>query len=74
MSNVDGRSECPGLYVAGWLGTGPRGVIIDTMNTAFRVAGHVVSDLSNQSLETKLGWAGLSNKLGKGSFIITKIV
>ena len=73
VSNVDGRAG-PGLYVAGWLGTGPRGVIIDTMNTAFRVAGHVVSDLSNQSLETKLGSAGLSSKLGKGSFIIIKIV
>jgi adrenodoxin-NADP+ reductase len=34
MGRVDGEN---GLYCAGWLATGPRGVIVDTMNEAFRV-------------------------------------
>ena len=36
VPNEDGRVS-PGVYTAGWLGTGPRGVIIDTMNNAFKV-------------------------------------
>ena len=66
IPNTEGRvTECPGLYTAGWLATGPRGVIIDTMNTAFRVAANIVSDLSGQSLQTKAGLAGLSSSLEK---------
>ena len=35
--NVDGRVS-KGVYAAGWLATGPRGVIVDTMGTAFKVS------------------------------------
>ncbi|GBP12118.1 NADPH:adrenodoxin oxidoreductase, mitochondrial [Eumeta japonica] len=35
------------LYVAGWLGTGPVGVILHTMGNAFQVAKAVCEDLSN---------------------------
>ena len=61
ISNEDGRARgCPGLYTAGWLGTGPRGVIIDTMNTAFRVAAGLVTDLNGQQLDPRPGLEGLS--------------
>lgn len=33
-----------GLYCAGWLATGPRGVIVDTMNEAFNVAQGILND------------------------------
>ena len=36
IPNINGRVSA-GVYTAGWLGTGPRGVIIDTMNNAFKV-------------------------------------
>ena len=64
IPNMEGRvSQCPGLYTAGWLATGPRGVIIDTMNTAFRVAANIVSDLKAQNLPNKPGMAGLQASL-----------
>ena len=64
ISNEEGRArDTPGLYTAGWLGTGPRGVIIDTMNTAFRVAANIVSDLSSQTLQDKPGRSGLQSSL-----------
>ena len=64
VPNTEGRvTECPGLYTAGWLATGPRGVIIDTMNTAFRVAANIVSDLSSQTLQDKPGRSGLQSSL-----------
>lgn len=44
VPNVDGKVE-PGLYCAGWLATGPRGVIVDTMNEAFKVGQILVEDL-----------------------------
>ena len=33
-----------GLYCAGWLATGPRGVIVDTMNEAYNVAQGILHD------------------------------
>ena len=55
VPNVEGRvTGEEGLYVAGWLATGPRGVIIDTMNTAFRVASLMAEDLKVKApLEVK---------------------
>lgn len=38
-----------GLYVAGWLATGPRGVIVDTMTEAFKVGQLVANDLQTSS-------------------------
>lgn len=34
-----------GLYVTGWLGTGPTGVILTTMNNAFAVANTICQDI-----------------------------
>ena len=63
VPNTGGRVG-PGLYTAGWLATGPRGVIIDTMNTAFRVAANIVQDLQEAGpLQEKSGRAGLEHFL-----------
>lgn len=54
VPNKEGRvSGEEGLYVAGWLATGPRGVIVDTMNSAFRVGAVMVEDLRDQQLEER---------------------
>jgi len=58
VPNEGGRVE-PGLYTAGWLATGPRGVIIDTMNTAFKVGANIVEDLSSSATNEKPGRAGM---------------
>jgi len=55
VPNSNGRVS-EGVYTAGWLGTGPRGVIIDTMNNAFKVAGNLIKDI----VDLKQGKAGLS--------------
>jgi adrenodoxin-NADP+ reductase len=62
VPNSEGRVE-PGLYVAGWLATGPQGVIVDTMNSAFRVGAAVAADLrAGPRLEERLGRAGLGGR------------
>ncbi|KAL7287110.1 hypothetical protein TKK_0018728 [Trichogramma kaykai] len=60
--NSDGKVE-KGLYAAGWVATGPMGIIISTMNNAFKV-GQIVSielDLS----EDKGGYLDLKNLLNE---------
>ncbi|KAH8372677.1 hypothetical protein KR009_002621 [Drosophila setifemur] len=42
----------PGLYVAGWLGTGPTGVILTTMSGAFAVAKNICDDIAVNALDT----------------------
>lgn len=42
---VDNSKDLAKLYVAGWLGTGPVGVILHTMGNAFQVAKTVCEDL-----------------------------
>lgn len=66
VPNVDGFVE-PGLYCAGWLATGPRGVIVDTMTEAFKVGQTIGNDLqknltSNDSVtaEDKKGFAQIN--------------
>ena len=68
----------PGLYCAGWVKTGPTGVIASTMMDAFTTAEAVASDLEKyraQTGETSLlnapgdgsgqGWEGVRAKAGK---------
>ena len=59
VPNDGGRvEECAGLYCAGWLATGPRGVIVDTMTEAFRVAQNILEDISSDChSEEKSGYA-----------------
>jgi len=64
VPNKDGKVVGrPGLYVAGWVGTGPRGVIIDTMNTAFRVGAVMVDDLKKITTDERQGRTGLGKCL-----------
>ena len=47
VPNEGGRvTGHPGLYCAGWLATGPRGVIVDTMTAAFSVGQNIVDDIA----------------------------
>lgn len=45
LQNNESKAVEPGLYVAGWLGTGPTGVILTTMNGAFAVAKTICDDI-----------------------------
>lgn len=40
-----------GLYVAGWLGTGPSGVILTTMNNGFSVAQAIIDDFKEGKIK-----------------------
>lgn len=40
-----------GLYVSGWLGTGPTGVILTTMNNSFLVAKNLCEDIHNKRID-----------------------
>lgn len=42
-----------GLYVGGWLGSGPSGVILTTMNNAFNVSQTIIDDLKEGKIEIK---------------------
>ena len=58
VNNVEGRvlrsgsdTEIDhGLYTGGWLATGPTGVILTTMNNAFRVASLICEDFQNDKV------------------------
>uniref|UniRef100_A0A1B6FWF6 NADPH:adrenodoxin oxidoreductase, mitochondrial n=1 Tax=Cuerna arida TaxID=1464854 RepID=A0A1B6FWF6_9HEMI len=41
----------PGLYAAGWLATGPVGVILSTMSNAFSVANTINKDLNSGAVD-----------------------
>ncbi|XP_034478842.1 NADPH:adrenodoxin oxidoreductase, mitochondrial [Drosophila innubila] len=50
----------PGLYVAGWLATGPTGVILTTMNVAFSVAKTICDDMAANVIDTTSVKPGLA--------------
>ena len=50
-----------GVYVTGWLKTGPKGVILNTMSDAFAVASLILKDL--ESIQSSK--SGLSLKIPK---------
>ncbi|XP_017068942.1 NADPH:adrenodoxin oxidoreductase, mitochondrial [Drosophila eugracilis] len=52
LKNDDSGKVDPGLYVAGWLGTGPTGVIVTTMNGAFAVAKSICDDITTKIVDT----------------------
>ncbi|CAO1333427.1 unnamed protein product [Diamesa serratosioi] len=52
----------PGLYVSGWLGTGPTGVILTTMNNSFGVAQTICNDIKNGALKSNGDKPGLNLK------------
>lgn len=66
VHNSDGRvlkknsnDPDPGLYVAGWLATGPSGVILTTMNNAFVVGRTIVNDVLAGSVTTDSSRMGI---------------
>lgn len=65
--NVDDKYE-RGLYVSGWLATGPTGVILTTMNNSFMVAKHICQDIQNNFIDNSIK-AGLD--LSKYPMVVT---
>ncbi|XP_037946263.1 NADPH:adrenodoxin oxidoreductase, mitochondrial-like [Teleopsis dalmanni] len=58
--NSKEKSIDKGLYVAGWLGTGPTGVILTTMNGAFSVAKTICDDISSNKVDTNTAKNGIA--------------
>lgn len=64
----DSLKDMAKLYVAGWLGTGPVGVILHTMGNAFQVAKTVCDDLNKVDLFVpKNGFAEVKNIISKNN-------
>lgn len=49
--NDDNDKYERGLYVSGWLGTGPTGVILTTMNNSFLVAKNICEDIQCERID-----------------------
>lgn len=69
VKNIDGRvlkrdsnEPDPGLYVAGWLATGPSGVILTTMNNAFGVAQTIIHDIQSGAVKCDSARPGIDPK------------
>lgn len=69
IHNSDGRvlkknssDTDPGLYVAGWLATGPSGVILTTMNNAFVVGRTIVNDVLAGGISMDPSRTGIDSK------------
>ncbi|KAH8297435.1 hypothetical protein KR044_011844, partial [Drosophila immigrans] len=52
LKDRESKQTEAGLYVAGWLGTGPTGVILTTMNGAFAVAKTICDDIAANAFDT----------------------
>lgn len=64
----DSNEADPGLYVAGWLATGPSGVILTTMNSSFYVAQTIIQDIQSGALKFDTNKPGIHPK---GQRIVT---
>lgn len=63
LKSAKDKSIDKGLYVAGWLGTGPSGVILTTMNVAFGVAKTVCDDVLAKQIDIEVSKEGLQEIL-----------
>ncbi|CAH0600600.1 unnamed protein product [Chrysodeixis includens] len=64
----DASSDLAKLYVAGWLGTGPVGVILHTMGNAFQVAKVMCEDLGKLSnTQTKAGFEEVKKTIAQNN-------
>lgn len=61
----------PGLYVSGWLATGPTGVIVTTMNNSFAFAQSVCEDFQNKTIDSTKSKPGLNNADLNGKDAVT---
>ncbi|XP_028164448.1 NADPH:adrenodoxin oxidoreductase, mitochondrial [Ostrinia furnacalis] len=69
--SVDNSTDLANLYVAGWLGTGPVGVILHTMGNAFHVAKLICEDLkSSNGLVNKGGFEEIKKALPSNNEIV----
>lgn len=59
----DGCKNLAKVYVAGWLGTGPVGVILHTMGNAFQVAKLICDDLCSTDTTSKGGFVEIKKLL-----------
>ncbi|XP_018564519.1 NADPH:adrenodoxin oxidoreductase, mitochondrial [Anoplophora glabripennis] len=68
VKNTNGKIET-GVYVSGWLGTGPTGVILTTMSNAFGVADLILHDVQAEKLinENKGGHEEIMELLHKNN-------
>lgn len=67
---MDGSIIDPGLYVTGWLRTGPVGVILSTMSSAFEVSENICKDFATNLLKgdvKKDGFEGLNHVFNKNN-------
>lgn len=62
IDDIEDKFE-KGLYVSGWLGTGPTGVILTTMNNSFSVAHAVCEDFKTGAISSKSVRPGLDDIL-----------
>ncbi|XP_017472894.1 PREDICTED: NADPH:adrenodoxin oxidoreductase, mitochondrial isoform X2 [Rhagoletis zephyria] len=62
LKDAASKTVDKGLYVAGWLGTGPTGVILTTMNGAFSVAKTICDDILSNEVDTSKAKLGLEAK------------
>ncbi|XP_075986331.1 NADPH:adrenodoxin oxidoreductase, mitochondrial [Anticarsia gemmatalis] len=65
----DSSGNLSKLYVAGWLGTGPVGVILHTMGNAFQVAKVMCDDLANVDTKTKGGFEEINKIINSNNII-----
>ena len=70
IPNENGKiAGCTGLFCAGWLATGPRGVIVNTMTEAFKVGQTVVENIAFLINEKKIGFEGINYLLKERNVI-----
>ncbi|RXG68033.1 NADPH:adrenodoxin oxidoreductase, mitochondrial [Armadillidium vulgare] len=51
IPSINGKvREVPGLYASGWIATGPVGVLLSTMQSAFTTAEVIVSDINSKEI------------------------
>ncbi|XP_065367493.1 NADPH:adrenodoxin oxidoreductase, mitochondrial [Calliphora vicina] len=70
LKSLNDTTVDKGLYVAGWLGTGPTGVILTTMNGAFGVAKTICDDVLAKNIKTDDQKLGLQDML-KSHAVVT---
>ncbi|XP_073969327.1 NADPH:adrenodoxin oxidoreductase, mitochondrial isoform X2 [Rhodnius prolixus] len=50
--------DCPGVYSTGWINSGPVGVILSTMNNAYKQAAILTQDIASNRLDTSITKSG----------------
>ena len=71
--NENGKVD-DGVYCAGWIATGPTGVIVDTMTSSFQVARTILADLESgrvSGTKSGRGFDGVRDILRKEHRIVT---